>query len=68
MAFAENVKRLRESKGMTQAELANMIGVTQVMIAQYERGIKTPSFIVGIDLAKTLGVTCEELAYGKKGA
>lgn len=66
MSFAENVKTLREARGLTQAQLANMVGITQVMIAQYERGIKTPSLIVGIDLAKTLHVTCEELVYGRK--
>ena len=34
MSFAENVKRLREEKGLTQAELANSIEVAQPTVAQ----------------------------------
>ncbi|MCM1228335.1 MAG: helix-turn-helix domain-containing protein [Clostridium sp.] len=61
MAFAENLKKLREAKGWTQAELANMVGVGQPAIAQYEMGIKVPNIVVGLLLAKKLDTTCEEL-------
>lgn len=61
MAFAENVKRLREEKGLTQAELANMIEVAQPTVAQYEKGMKVPTIITGVILAKVLGTTCEKL-------
>ena len=61
MAFAENVKRLREGAGLTQAKLAELVGVTQPTIAQYEMGIKVPTIVVGARLAKQLGTTCEEL-------
>lgn len=61
MSFADNVKRLREQKGISQAELAAMVDVTQPMIAQYEKGLKIPSIITGAELAKVLGTTCEEL-------
>ena len=64
MSFAENVKRLREEKGLTQAELANLVEVSQPTIAQYEKGLKLPSIITGADLAKRLGTTCEELVKG----
>ncbi len=61
MSFAEKVKKLREEKGLTQAELANMIGIAQPTIAQYEKGMKVPTIITGVDLAKKLNTTCEEL-------
>lgn len=61
MAFSEKVKQLREEKGLTQAELANLIGVTQPTVAQYEKGIKVPTIITGVLLAKRLNTTCEEL-------
>lgn len=35
--IAENVKRFREEKGMTQAALAKAVKVSQAMIAQVER-------------------------------
>lgn len=66
MAFAENVKRLREEKGLTQAELANLIEVSQPVVAQYEKGMKVPTIITGALLAKRLGTTCEELVEGKE--
>lgn len=61
MAFAENVKRLREQKQITQFELANSIEVTQPTVAQYEKGTKVPTIITGVALAQKLGTTCEEL-------
>ena len=65
MAFAENVKRLREQQNLTQKELAERIGITQPTIAQYEMGIKVPTIIVGAKLAEQLGTTCEELLGSK---
>lgn len=61
MSFAENVKRLREDKGLTQADLAKLVGVAQSTIAQYEIGIKIPTIVIGVSLARRLGTTCEEL-------
>ena len=61
MAFAENVKRLREAKGLTQAELANLVEVSQPTVAQYEKGLKVPTIITGVLLAKRLNTTCEKL-------
>lgn len=68
MAFAENVRKLREEKGLTQQELANLIEVAQPTVAQYEKGMKLPTVVIGVALAQVLGTTCEELIYGKKGA
>lgn len=64
MAFADNLKRLREKKGLTQAELAERADVSQPMITLYEKNRKTPTVIVGVDLAKALDTTCEKLVLG----
>lgn len=61
MSLADNVKKLREQKGLSQLELAEKIDVTQPMIAQYEKGLKIPTIITGVELARALGTTCEEL-------
>lgn len=66
MAFAENLRALRKVKGLSQAELAVIVDVSQPMIAQYEKGVKVPTVITGVSLAETLGTTCEELVNGKK--
>lgn len=61
MAFAENLRKLREEKGLTQDQLAKEIGVKQPMVAQYERFMKLPTIVTGVEIAKALGTTCEEL-------
>jgi ribosome-binding protein aMBF1 (putative translation factor) len=33
MAFAENIKKCREEKGLSQTELANQVHIAQSMIA-----------------------------------
>lgn len=64
MQFAENLKRLRTEKGLTQQELANLIEIAQPTLAQYEKGLKFPTIITAVNLAEKLGTTCEELVNG----
>lgn len=66
MAFSENLKLMRERRSLSQAELANMAGVSQAMIAQYEMGIKVPTVIVAVNIEKALNTTCRELVEGKE--
>lgn len=61
MSFNENLKKIREEKGLTQEELAKMVGISQPMIAQYEMGIKLPNVIVGKVIAKRLMCSLDEL-------
>lgn len=61
MPFGENIRKLREEKGMSQAELADKVGVTQSMIARYETYVKVPNIQTSVKLAKALGTTCEKL-------
>ena len=37
-----HIRELREAAGYTQAELAKGVGVTSVMVCQWESGKKTP--------------------------
>lgn len=66
MAFAENVRKYRELKGMSQLVLANELGVVQSTIARYEMGMKLPNIITGVQLAKILGTTVEKLVEQEK--
>lgn len=61
MALSDNLKKLRERAGMTQAELAEAIGVAQPTLAQYESGLKVPSIITAVKIEKVLHTTCSEL-------
>lgn len=58
--LALNVMTLR-SKGMTQAQLAAVIDVSQPRIAKVERGDANPRLITLSKLAHALGVTLSEL-------
>lgn len=61
MAFSDNVKRLRERKNYSQSELAELVGVSQQAIADYEKGKKVPNIVTGVDLARKLDTTVEQL-------
>lgn len=61
MAFNENLKRIRKEKGLTQAELANLMNVKQPSISQWELGEIEPSSGVIQRLAESLDVDPGEL-------
>lgn len=42
--FARKLKMLRKSKGWTQDELANRLGVSRSKIGNYELGLREPGF------------------------
>lgn len=62
-----NIKRLREAAGMTQAELANKIGVTQPIVASWETGVKSPRAAKLPKLAQILGCTIDDLFRREAG-
>lgn len=56
------LRRLRETNGWTQVELAKKARVTQALISQLESGKKaSPSVVPLLRIARALGVTVEEL-------
>lgn len=56
--------KIRQAKGLTQAELAEKVGVGVNTIARYERNEMTPSLTVGHAIAEVLGVSEAELLRG----
>ena len=51
------LKELRKEKGLTQKELGAAIDISEVMIGQYERGVRTPKIEMREKIANALGVT-----------
>ena len=51
----EQIKMLRESKKLTQEELANKAGISRVFIGQIESGQANPSVDTLISLSESLG-------------
>ena len=59
--IAKNIKSLREAQKMTQAELAERVGVTGATISTYEVGTRMPSYEVLIALAQVFKVSTDNL-------
>lgn len=59
--FSENLKYYRKSKGFTQKQLALLTGVTQVAIANYERGNRFPSEEQLRNISQSLSVSLDHL-------
>jgi putative transcriptional regulator len=55
------MKLLRAQRDLTQAQLAELSGITRKSINAIESGRMVPSTILALKLARTLGVTVEEL-------
>jgi ribosome-binding protein aMBF1 (putative translation factor) len=56
----------RLKAGLTQAELADKLGIRQNMVSDYERGRRTYSDDMAKRLSKTLKVKEEHLRYGSE--
>jgi len=59
--FGEKLRLLRKEKGLTQAELATLIGVKDKVISFYETGDRVPSPKIIKKLAATLHVSADYL-------
>ena len=59
--LGQKVRRLRESRDWSQAELARRAGVTKSAISTYELGMRTPSADVVRAFAKVFGVSADYL-------
>lgn len=60
-AFASNLKIYRTRAGMSQADLANTVGVTRSAVNNYEAGKSEPSFEALCKFAEVLGVDIMDL-------
>ena len=81
MKFNERLKKMREEKGLTQVQLANLSGISCRMIQKYECGVSRPRYDAAEKLANALNVSVSELLgeggilvaqaaeqYGNRGA
>lgn len=59
--FAEKLKALRKSAGLSQIVLAQNLGVTQVTVSLYESGGREPDLDDLMTIAERLGTTPNDL-------
>ena len=59
------LREFRAKKGLTQMQIADVLGCQQGLVSQYERGVYTPSLHNALRLARALGTTVEDLFGGE---
>ena len=59
--IGENIKRLRTTKGLTQEQLSEAVGVTCAAVSKGERGDTFPDITMLFPLAHFFGVSLDEL-------
>lgn len=64
MSVGENIKALRESRGLTQAQLADIVGVSDKAVSTWESGKREPRMGVVERLAAYFNVDKSTLLFG----
>ena len=59
--FGNTLKTLRLRKNMTQAQLAQKLGLTKSVISAYEIGLRLPSYDILIHIARIYNVSTDYL-------
>ena len=67
MGYTEGLRNrlhdLRTERGLTQAALAEMVGVSRKTINTVENGVFVPSTVLALKLARALGRPVEEVFF-----
>ena len=67
MTIADRIQSLRKSKGMSQEELADAVGVSRQAVSKWESGLSDPNTTNLISLGRLFGVTAESLLKEARG-
>jgi putative transcriptional regulator len=59
--LVNRVREAREAKGLTQADLAALVGVSRKTINTVENAVFVPSTVIALKLARALGEPVERL-------
>ena len=61
MNLGEQIKRIRNAKGLSQKEVLNISGLDKAQFSRIENGKTDPSFTTLEKIAKALGISISEL-------
>lgn len=64
----ENVRRIRQNRGLTQEQFADQSGFSQQYLSGLERGRRNPTVVTLFELATALDVTPVDLLVPVDGA
>lgn len=57
--IADRIKMLREENGLTQADLAKILGITRSSVNAWEQGLNVPSTAYIVELSNYFGVSTD---------
>ncbi len=63
--IGEFISEKRKEKGLTQAELAEKLGITDRAVSKWERGKSLPDASIMLELCSILGITVNDLLSGE---
>ena len=63
LVLKNNIKTVRMEQGLSQSQLAEMVGVSRNTISSIETGQFNPTAKLALILCVALDKTCEELFY-----
>jgi len=61
--LGNRLKDVRSERGLTQTDLAALVGVSRKTINTVENSVFVPSTLLALELASTLSTTVERLFY-----
>lgn len=67
MRIGRRLRARREAQGLTQAQLAERVGITDNYLSAVERGVKLPTLVTLEAFAKALNVQPSDLLATSKG-
>ena len=59
--IGSRIRKYRENKGLSQKDLADLIGVSNSRISNWEQGINRPNADIVADICKALNISPSEL-------
>ena len=59
--FGENLRKIRNMRGMSQEEFADLLGTSKQVISRYETAQRSPKVSTVAEYAEKLGVSISEL-------
>ena len=61
MNLGEKLKAARESAGMTQIELADILGTNQISISRWENNNRTPNIVTFGEICRAVGASADKI-------
>ena len=61
MNIGRNISYFRKEKGLTQAQLAEQLGISAQAVSKWERGISYPDLSLVEPLVRIFGITSDQL-------